>query len=88
MRGPMPDTEAMRLLARRFLGTAREHDLEQLEAGFELNDRYVRVVISRGRLLEHDEDGESEQRTEHIEVRVGTRSRSEIVVAAPAAWLD
>ena len=87
MRGPMPDTEAMRLLARRFLGTAREHDLEQLEAGFELNDRYVRVVIER-RPPRADEEGASAERVEHIEIRVGTRSRSEIVVAAPAAWLD
>lgn len=86
------DPDLLRRLARGYLQVARDNDLVKSTTEQVIETRTVKIIIDRDYEELVDDEGNvsysSERTIEHITVKVGTTSRQETVIAAPAKWLD
>lgn len=81
------DPDLLRTLARGYLQVARDGDLVKSTTEQVIQERTVKIIIERYH-TEHDGGVSVDRDDEHVTIKVGTPSRQEIVVAAPAKWLD
>ena len=78
------DPDVLRSLARSYLSVARTHDMAKLTSEQQIEGRTVKIIIERDYITDDDGSATVTRDDEHVTVKVGSPSRQETVIAAPA----